>query len=335
MCGLSGFIGVPKAQAWGLVYGLGAGIDMRGGHAAGYVSVRNSELRINKKIGEWSDASRKFIRGAAKGDMCMMHARFATCGIRDSVDHAHPFEIRRNDETILYGAHNGVIYDGAEESAKLNGRTYTVDSREVFELLADGEFEAIRNLQGYGVLTWIEPGADHVKMVRLSQNSDIEVCKLRAGGIVWASTSRILHEALDIAGLRATTNYVLPKIGMVYELRANGVQETHADDLRVSSINSRRTGWGRVNEDSSPESWESKLIAKWEAEEAEKELKTKSNYDPSLYSSWERDADKESVEAERQYQEAKDRWFDEHPNYRKELEDEDCGDYPSIAGSYA
>lgn len=282
MCGLSGFIGIPKAQAWAVVYGLGGGIDDRGGHAAGYTSVKNGKISNVRKIGEWSRASRRFLRGAAKADICMMHARFATCGIKESVDHAHPFEITRNGATELYGAHNGIIYDGAEESAKLHGREYTVDSREVFELLADGKLNAIQRLDGYGVLTWIVPGSDYVNMVRLSDHSEIAVVQLKAGGHVWASTSSILYEALDLACLKVKTSYTLDQVGMVYQIRKDMVYESHVTDLHLSKF-SKRKAWYTPDEE--PQSWETIMLERYREEIEEVERKT----DPSLYSSWERD----------------------------------------------
>ncbi len=320
MCGLSGFIGVPKAQAWGLVYGLGAGIDTRGGHASGYVSVKDTKVRLNKKLGEWSEASRKFIRHAAKSDILMMHARWATCGIQDSIDHAHPFEIVRNDATVLYGCHNGMIWDGAEESAKKHGREYTVDSREVFELLADEEYDVIRDLDGYGVLTWYEPGSDHIKMVRLSENSEISVCSLKRGGLVWASTDEILYDALDLACLKKKVHFNLPNIGMVYKFKADNVWESNFTDLKFKEYT--RTRWGTHNDDKEPESWETKLMAKWQAEEDAKEKKAWE--DASLLGSWERDleqAEREEVLEQERYA----KWFGE--------QDHD-GEYPSIAGTY-
>jgi predicted glutamine amidotransferase len=244
MCGLGGYAGIKSEKAReSLVWTLGMGIDQRGGHAAGFVSVGET-IRCHKKLGSWLGAKNKFIRAAASGEMCMMHARFATCG-KKTVDEAHPFAIQREGRTRLYGAHNGIVYN-ADESAKKHGRSISVDSEEIFECIADGNIAGLRKLEGYGVITWIDPATPgHVNLVRLSRNADIFVCHVAEGGIVWGSTKTIVRDALQLAGLTETTHYKLEAVGQVWQLRSDGMFKSELGDGYKFAESTWRSKWGR------------------------------------------------------------------------------------------
>jgi hypothetical protein len=219
-----------------LVLGLADGIDNRGGHACGYVSIdtKKDDLKYARKRGVWVRSRLRFIEGAAQ-DVCLMHARFATCGNRDDSNNAHPFAIRRNGRVVLWGAHNGMVPD-AFASAKKNGRSIEVDSQEIFELLADRDYEGIQNMAGYGVVTWIESSLrDSVYLARLSSHSDIILVSIKGGGYVWASTRKILTEALKFADLEAEEEFVLDDIGRVYLIAPDGVFKTDCDGVRVGN----------------------------------------------------------------------------------------------------
>lgn len=245
MCGISGFNSIPFNNRLLLTIGLSSGIDDRGGDAAGFVSVSKEGFRYARRRGEWRNANARFVKAAAMGDLCMMHARYATCG-NDSVQDAHPFAIKRNGKVKLWGAHNGMIYD-AWESANQNNRFISVDSQEVFELLADNDISGIQNLSGYGVISWINSANPHsVNIARLSENSDLCVASLEEGGIVWASTWKILSKALDIAELHAKSVYEL-EIGNVYEITGGHIYSTGMNGLQVNSYYKPARSWGRIN----------------------------------------------------------------------------------------
>jgi len=213
MCGIAGLNGVPERYRPALVASLGAGIDTRGGDAAGYVSV-NGVIRYGRTLGEWSDARQRFHYAAYSGDTTMMHARFKTCGT-GAIEEAHPFAVKRSGKTILYGAHNGMIYD-AQASAKKHDRMFSVDSLELFELMADDE--DFSSLHGYGVITWIKPEErDVIHMARLTTSSDLVVASIVEGGFVYASTKKILEEALFEAKLTIDTYYDI-KVGVEHTL---------------------------------------------------------------------------------------------------------------------
>ncbi len=250
MCGLGGYSGITDQSVRVKLAGaLGVGLDKRGGHAAGYVSLpvagSGKGVGMARRAGTWGDSSWRFVKASAAGEVAILHARFATCGEKDNALHAHPFAIRRGDRAVLYGAHNGIVY-GGRDTAKEAGRDYTVDSKELFELLADGKLDAIRKLSGYGVINWITPATGVVHMARLSSQSDFACVKLKGGGIAWASTMAILDAAVKFSGDEAEDVLLAPTVGMVYTLSPDGIRETSEDNLRVGSNTStgRPTGWG-------------------------------------------------------------------------------------------
>ena len=222
MCGLAGFAGISGPTRMLLAYALGTEIDVRGGDAIGFVTLRDGKPIHGKKSGEWSGAKRRFWAAVASGETSMLHARFATCGLdRRSVLDAHPFVIRRRGRT-LYGAHNGMIYD-ARESAVRHKRPYTVDSKELYELLADGQFASISQLSGYGVLTWVDSDdLASVHLARISDNGEIYVVALASGGYVWGSTRDIVHSACEFAEVDISEQIEIAT-GIVHTLSADGV----------------------------------------------------------------------------------------------------------------
>jgi Glutamine amidotransferase domain len=235
MCGLSGYIGlnVESEDKLMLILGLGDGIDNRGGHACGYAAAdADGDFRYARKSGTWIRSRVRFVEGAA-AHMCMMHARWATCGNREDPMNAHPFAIRRGGRVVMWGAHNGMVPD-AFKSAKDHGREVAVDSQEIFELLADKDYEGIRSLSGYGVVTWIDTNyRDRIHLCRLSSNSDICVVSVKGGGVVWASTWKILKDALKVADLEVEREFKIDEIGRVYRISADGVRKTKLGDIKV------------------------------------------------------------------------------------------------------
>lgn len=210
MCGLAGFQGLALTEQSRalLVWALGEGTDRRGGHAVGFVSTDvNKNVSAHRRLGRWGDKdATKFIMSAARGVSTMLHARFATCGTR-GVNDAHPFTIKRADKTILHGMHNGMIYN-ARESARDNKRDYSVDSRELFELLADNDLEAIAELDGYGVITWVTAAdPDRVYLCKISEDGELYAASVKGGGVVWGSTKAIVQYALATVGLEVEIEY--------------------------------------------------------------------------------------------------------------------------------
>lgn len=240
ICGISGFVGknLDLETKIYLTWALGIGIDERGGHAAGSVSYGgnrhpHNRLRVSKKLGHWATASDNLLHSTADSDICMQHARWKTCG-SGTIEEAHPFVIKRPWDT-MYGMHNGVVYN-AWQSAKQRDRKIKVDSEEIFNLLADEDIKGINDLDGYGVITYMEKSDPTiVNLIRLSSHSDISVVKTVTGNIVWASTKKIIEDALELVNLKIECEYDISEIGRKYTISVdNEILLTNIDGIKFS-----------------------------------------------------------------------------------------------------
>jgi Glutamine amidotransferase domain len=225
MCGIGGFGGIPIAKRQVLTLALGLGIDRRGGHSSGYLSIQHSgALERGRTTDTWSTADAGFHKSAWQGNLVAMHARYATCGSHSKTN-AHPFKVQRKRKTVLWGMHNGIIWD-AHGSAKKNGRDYTVDSLELLELLADREYDQIAGLSGYGTIVWVEAGdTKHVKICRMTENADMHIARNTEGhGTIYGSTAGIVNESAAHAGVTIEPPWE-PDHGVVYQISTNGLVE--------------------------------------------------------------------------------------------------------------
>ena len=233
MCGIGGYIGIKDTEKrFKLVAAMGKGIDTRGQAMAGYISSTKDDLIHARRQGSWSSADDEFVMRAAHGDLCLMHSRAP--GYGHPIDNAHPFPIVRNDKVVLWGAHNGSLHE-ALASAKAHNREMTVDSKELFELLADNEISTLNNYHGWGVIEWVVASNTHeVRLSKLTSNSDLVAVEIEGGGTVWASTLHILRNACDAAGLEVTAQYQLNEIGRVYVVDKDGLHPSDQTNVRLS-----------------------------------------------------------------------------------------------------
>jgi hypothetical protein len=227
MCGLSGYHGLEHVELGlrvSIFMALGEGSDRRGGHAAGLAAFSKGDTTpfIRKKLGDamsYDDECLAFVDLGSRHETLLLHTRYATTEAR-SVNDAHPFTIVRDGAPVLHGMHNGIIYN-ARDMAKRHERPYTVDSLEMFEILADAlasnDFTTFSKLQGYGVIVWMtaaEPECIH--FCRLTDDGDLVIAALKGGGIMWASTKHILDAGLKAGGLEVDHFYKI-ETGMVYK----------------------------------------------------------------------------------------------------------------------
>jgi predicted glutamine amidotransferase len=248
MCGLAGYAGIPKRSRSLLANALAIGIDKRGGDGAGVLSFRRDGNLVLERLGEcWDKAPWDVFRTAGTGYAALMHARKKTCGAGGK-EEAHPFCIVRNDKPVLYGAHNGMI-EGAKECAEEHKREYTVDSKELFELIADRQFERISKLKGYGVITWYDMAdPEYIRLMKLTYSGDITIAKVEPCGLVYASTEDILNTALKISRLSLKDKYT-PDVGTIYKFDLHGNlfktdEKMPIDNLYKTYSNSDFTGYG-------------------------------------------------------------------------------------------
>lgn len=225
MCGLAGTSNISHPiTRYKLISALGEGIDERGGHSAGYVNYTGRELNIGRKLGYWSNAQRSFIRRASQCKLSMMHARYATCGKGD-IKESHPFAIKRRGKIVLYGAHNGIIFN-AKESSKKNNREIVVDSEEIFNLIADNDWDGVNNLKGYGVITWIYTGEpESIYLLRLTNRGEIHIVRTQDDSIVYGSTKEIVDYAISSTTLKEKYFFNV-EVGKVYAIREGNFWQT-------------------------------------------------------------------------------------------------------------
>jgi hypothetical protein len=243
MCGVAGFQGLGHLSSnkrKALALSLATGIDRRGGDACGYFAVDNAgEVKVGRAYGKWSDSVIMLLNSVDKGAHSLaLHARYATCGTKHVKD-AHPFTIKRSGKVEIIGMHNGVIHD-ADDSAKAHGRDYTVDSKELFELLADGERESIAALQGYGTIVWVKPEEPTIiRMARLTESADLAVASLAGGGLVWGSTKTIVDTALMSIGVYHGETFWETEAGFVHFVENGKLFVDRKDRISLSSWKSK------------------------------------------------------------------------------------------------
>jgi hypothetical protein len=164
-----------------------------------------------RTTGAWMEANPKWLHECVtKSKTILMHSRYATCR-NTGVSDAHPFRIVRDGKTVLWGMHNGMIHS-AEKSAKAHGRDYTVDSVELLELIADGAWDEIEDLEGYGTVCWIRADDPHrINLCRMTASADLAAARVKDpslpldkfgwNGVVFASTKDIIKQASGVASV--------------------------------------------------------------------------------------------------------------------------------------
>jgi len=204
MCGIAGIYFVKKNHGYSkftinkFVDGLLKGIEDRGRHATGVVSVgwRGQKLLLEKEPIE----ATKFVKKRTpiepeQSRIILLHTRYATKGEPSQNENNHPVRYRG-----VYTTHNGVIHNDDElfKSEELK-RYAEVDSEIIPALLhkygfgdADKAFEKLRG--GFATAT-IRPGVNPDELI-LAKGGGYPLCvHVNDTFIVWASTIATIENA--------------------------------------------------------------------------------------------------------------------------------------------
>ena len=163
-----------------------------------YKSLSDSSTLVHSK--EWDN-----LLGDVSRDTTIVigHVRLATHGVIN-IRNTHPFTIGE-----VVGAHNGVIYN-YNKIANSMGKDVQVDSEVIFASLNRNKMEdAFTDIDGDFAVTWVK---DSNKVIHLAREDNRPMCVAywkRAKILFWASTEKIMEQALKRSGLNISMQEVV------------------------------------------------------------------------------------------------------------------------------
>ena len=205
MCGLFGFTiyGNNPRNYSRLLNALAQGASERGTHATGIAYNRAGHLAIYKRP---LPAKRLCLNHREGVRVVMGHTRHTTQGSQKRNYNNHPFRASAGVDFAL--AHNGIIYNDDElrVSEHLPASYIETDSYILAQLLerfdhldADTLADSVEKLSGYYTFTLVD-SRDTLYIVK--GESPLAIARVaRLGLIVYASTQKILDDALKTAGI--------------------------------------------------------------------------------------------------------------------------------------
>ena len=210
MCGIFGFAKTSDKQNDNqleilkrLLTELTDESSIRGTDSTGF-SIMNPDTRYTFKTlmdsselvdsDDWSTILNKIDRQTT---IAMGHVRLATTG-SVKLENAHPFNI--GDVT---GAHNGIIHNYNEVASSMGKPSPDVDSQVLFQSLNRNHMsKAFENIDGDFAITWVKDSNRKLHIARESGRPMVVSYWKKARVLFWASTYKIMSDAMTRAGLR-------------------------------------------------------------------------------------------------------------------------------------
>ena len=215
MCGIFGFAKKHNSQndrqidiLRDVLTNLADESSVRGKDSTGFAVMTPDSRRTYKSLSDSSSLVRaedwnKLIDEVNRDTTIVIgHVRLATHGTVN-IRNAHPFTIGE-----VVGAHNGVIYN-YNKLAKSMGKEVEVDSEVIFASLNKNEMnKAFTDIDGDFAVTWVK---DSNKVIHLAREYNRPMCVAywkKAKILFWASTEKIMKQALKRAGLKISISEV-------------------------------------------------------------------------------------------------------------------------------
>lgn len=147
------------------------------------------------------------------------HTRLGTTGAI-SIANAHPFTVGN-----IVGMHNGMVYNH-EALNVLFKRDCDVDSMHIFHHINDGEDAS--DIQAYGAIVYARRDTPGDLFMGRFNSGELSVARISKNGtllgVMWASTTRALYHATDMAGFK--TALVEVKQGKLYRISQGDIWST-------------------------------------------------------------------------------------------------------------
>ena len=182
MCGIFGSPTITPSVRAMLPY-IGIAMQSRGRDAWGGSDGQEVIRHVGELTSTWDEAA-PAIDNWSQG---IFHTRAGSCGARDKVTNAHPFEYLRKDGDRIIGIHNGIITNHLELDRKYS-RNCEVDSMHIWMHRAEGK--PWSDLEGWGNLAWWETNPHTgVRVLNLCRfnNEALKVVQLKGGEYLFAS----------------------------------------------------------------------------------------------------------------------------------------------------
>lgn len=178
-------------------------IETRGRMASGFaVALRDGSVDMYKDAVTATQLPLgKMPRNARHG---ILHTRYATQGpVSDNINN-HPVT---SPEANIALVHNGVIFNDSSIRRNIfpDTKLAAVDTSVIPALIEAQGTDGLKELMGDAAIAWIDQRASDILHVARVEGSPLFMTTLTDGSVVFASTLRILSEALDGAKLEHTS----------------------------------------------------------------------------------------------------------------------------------